>query len=509
MWLVLLATSGWAAKPKPTSPAPAAASASAGMSDAERAKAFTPWAMALAAGDKAAAADALVALIEDPGKSAVHGEAWGHLGEMYGDLGLQLSAIGAYGKAMALDPAHAEPFTPKALELVEKTHEGGLVAQALATNLALVVPQDQKNNVAILAARYHLEAGNIGPALGALMTADRTAARFEDVELLRGVVLAQQNRNNDAIAPLLTAATLGAQNERPSDWVNVANLNVARAFYGAGNYGQAIEYYDKIERSSTLWLDAQFERAWAHFRGEDVNGTLAMLFTHESPFFEDFFYPEADLLRAYALFLMCKFPDATKEMDRFAAKYEPIERELTGLTLTATDAFDDLKSYRVGAPTKIPTYVLRPFQSDRRTTDALAAVALAYEELSRVTNAPGKSGELAKALVIEQRDARIEAEGQRVLRRLADAKADLAEMLQGMEITRLDLLSLEAQMYERAAATGTLDYGEHVGRLRELSRTKKGFRVWPWQGEYWADEVGWYVFTSRPDCPESMARGEN
>jgi tetratricopeptide (TPR) repeat protein len=508
MWLLFLATASWSAKEK-GGPAPAPTTQAPSMSDADRAKAFTPWAMALAAGDRAAAADALVALIDDPTKSSVHGEAWGHLGEMYAELGLDLAAIGAFGRALALDPAHSSPFTPKALALVEKTREPGLVAEALANNLAIQVPPEQKNAATVLAARYQLDRDGYGVALGILMTGNKSTPGFEEVELLRGITLAQQDRNNDALVPLLTAATLGVQNERSADWVNVANLDLARAFYAVGNYGQAIEYYAKVERSSNYWLDAQFERAWAHFRGDDVNGALAMLFTHRGVFFEDFFYPEADLLRAYSLFLMCKFPDATKEMDRFAAKYQPIQQELAGLTLTPTEAFEDVRAFREGQTTRVPAYVLRPFQYESRFSDATTAVKLAYDELSRVSNAPGRSADLAKELIITQRDTRVTREGQRVLARLDRAKADLVSMLEGIEITRLDLLSLEAQMYERAAATGTLDYGQQVGRLRELSRTKKGFHVWPWEGEYWADEVGWYVFNARPDCPESMSRGEN
>ena len=45
-------------------------------------------------------------------------------------------------------------------------------------------------------------------------------------------------------------------------------------------------------------------------------------------------------------------------------------------------------------------------------------------------------------------------------------------------------------------------------RLRDLKKAKRGYRVWPWQGEAWADELGWFVFSARPDCPATMARGD-
>ena len=113
------------------------------------------------------------------------------------------------------------------------------------------------------------------------------------------------------------------------DFRNVVELNLARAYYAAQNWGRAIQYYGMVDRGSTYWPEAQFEIAWAHFRGEDMPGSLARLHSLQSPFFgDDWYFAEADLLRIYALFMMCKFPDASDRADVFAEKYEPIADEL-------------------------------------------------------------------------------------------------------------------------------------------------------------------------------------
>jgi hypothetical protein len=79
-------------------------------------------------------------------------------------------------------------------------------------------------------------------------------------------------------------------------------------------------------------------------------------------------------------------------------------------------------------------------------------------------------------------------------------------MLDNVEITKLDILNFEQQLYEKAAATGKLDYGDRIGELRK-ARKQRGTRVWPYEGEFWADELGYYRYDVRPDCPESMAVG--
>lgn len=480
----------------------------AALSDAQRAAEFTAWATALAKGDRDAATSALIALLDDPSKADVHGEAWARLGEIYAEMDLSLAAIGAIGKGIALDAAHTSAQVPKALALVEEAREGGLVAAALGNNVGVAVDPASRNRLAVVAARQQIEVGGYQAAIAILMMGDKNQPGFEDVELLRGVALSQQDQHSAAVAPLLTAAALAVQNGRDQQYIDTVNLNVARTYYSSGNYGQAIAWYAKVSRSSDHWLDAQFERAWAHFRGNDINGALAMLYNHDAPFFTDYFWPEVDLLRSYSLFVMCKFKDATTEMDQFAAKYQTIEQELAAISLSPTEAFEDVRAFREDEQTRIPEYVLRPFRHEKRLDDAFAMEERAKDELRKAEKLGGRASEIAVELISSQRDARIRTEGERVLKRVAAARSELASMLEGIEITRLDLLNLETQMYERAAATGVLEYGNHIEQLRKLRKEKRGFRVWPWQGEYWADELGWFVFSARPDCPDSMARGE-
>ena len=96
------------------------------------------------------------------------------------------------------------------------------------------------------------------------------SSHYVDAQHLKGVVLSTQGRYNDALAPLLTAAAM-ADN---ADDMDLIHLNLGRAYFGAGNFPRSIEYFAKVSRPSPHWLEAQFERAWAHFRLEDVSGAV-------------------------------------------------------------------------------------------------------------------------------------------------------------------------------------------------------------------------------------------
>jgi tetratricopeptide (TPR) repeat protein len=507
---LLLGSPAGAAPKAPAAPAPAmpATPAPVSMTEDERASLFGGWATALGTGNREAAAEALITILHDETKAPAHGEAWGRLADLLDQMGYPMAAVGAYGRAFTLDAPRNAPSLEKAIALTEKVHDDGPLAEALSKNVGIPAEGATKNQMVSMAARTQLEHDEVGLALAILALGDSSAPGFEDVSMLHGIVLAQQQRYGDAIEPLQIAQTAGVQHKRGEEFANLAALNLGRAYYADGNYGLAIASNASVSRASPHWLEAQFERAWAHFRGNDMNGALAMLFNLDAPFFEDDFHPEADLLRAYSLFIMCKFTDATAEINAFQARYEPMNAQLASVSMSPEEAYADAAAFVAGGEQhKLPTWVLDPFRTDQRFLEGIDAAAFADAELARVDQLPGELATVAKNLVTAQRAARVRSEGQRVLDRVDDARSQMTSMLAGIEITRLDLLNLESQMYSRAAATGVLDYGNRAEKLRDLRKRKTGFQVWPFEGEYWADELGWYVFDARPDCPESMARG--
>jgi len=476
------------------------------MSAEEKAAAISGPAAALASGNVQQAGDQLFAIIGDPSKAPVHGAAWAMLAGLYEKEGVQIPATLAWSKALELDPETYADKVLHAAELASNIGDDGDLAPVLGNNVALAKDGAARNQLARIAGRYHLRRGNYGPALGALLMGDKDAPGFAEVELLRGVVLAQQQRYNDAIAPLLTAQTAFAGQPDGAKLAEAATLNVARAYYAAEDWGQAILWYSKVGRTSDHWLEAQFERAWAHFRAEDMNGALGLLMNHGAPFFDDWYFPEQDLLRAYSMFLICKFPDASREMDAFAEKYQGVQGELDQVAgLSPQQAFDDVKAFRAGQTTQIPGYILLPFRGEDRYGEAIRFVGVADAELSKAESIPGTAGAEARKMIEQRRQSRIEEEGQRAIDKVEAARTQLADMLQSIEITKLDLLSLEQQMYERAAATGVLDAGG--GRKKRDKQVRKGFREWDWQGEYWADELGWYVVNTAPECPAELTKG--
>ena len=469
--------------------------------DAEWAEAFEEFDIAMARGNSTLAADALVAMLEDPLKEVFHPEALHNLGDVLLALDLPYGALNAYASALSAGDAAPVPAVNKALTVANDLGDLALLEPVFGANVGLNVSGEAQASMAWLAARQNFRDGQLGVTLGILALITKDSAHYVDAQHLKGIVLSTQGRYTDALAPLLTASAM-ADNEESLDLIH---LNVGRAYYGAGNYPRAIEYFAKVRRESPQWLEAQFERAWGHFRLEDVSGAVGILLTHLSPWFENGYHPEGHLLQTYSLFLLCKFPSANVEIDAFRTKYLPVNAQLEAALMRsdAASVFNQTRGLLTGERSDVPAQMLAPYLKEARFLTAISAVEKAESELSRLRNVSANPfASKVTEWVSSRKQALIQSEGQRIKGYLEGQANALGTMLTDTEIARLDILRLETQLYEQAAAIGQMADARKLAQ-RNL-RVPRGQQRWAFQGEYWADELGYFRVTAVPECPSSL-----
>jgi len=472
--------------------------------DAEWAEAFEAYDIAMARGNTTQAADALVALLQDEEKADFGPEALHNLGDLLLSLDLPYGALSAYTEALKAGEKAPVPAVNKALDVANQLGDLAILEPIFGGNVGLNVSGEARASMAWLAARQNFREGKLGVTLGVLALINKDSKHFVDAQHLKGVVMSTQGRYTDALAPLMTAAAM-AEDEETLDLIH---LNLGRAYFGANNFPRSIEYYAKVRRPSPHWLEAQFERAWAHFRIEDVTGSVGLLLTHLSPWFESTYMPEAHLLQTYSLFLLCKFPSANQEIEAFRSKYLAVSAQLEASLMRGDDSaiFEQARGLLDGKRTDVPAQMLVPYLTEARFLTAVSAVNKADEEISRLRNV---SANPFSALVMEWVSSRrvqlIQSEGARIKSYLQSQANALTSMLSDTEIARLDILRLETQLYEQAASLGQMAEAARLAQ-RKL-RVPRGQESWPFQGEYWADELGYYRVTAVPQCPESLMVG--
>jgi tetratricopeptide (TPR) repeat protein len=509
----LCATSAWAgpkkATPKePEKPPTAAEPVELTKKEVKvREKAFATYDSELASGSKTRAADALVAIVDDPALAEFHGEAYAKLGDILAELDLKYSALCAYEQAFeTATDTNVDDVSlrvPKAIEIAHKVGDVAILQKPFAANLGLARTDDVRGEMAYLAAKETIRSGQWGTASAILKMVKEGDPLWADAEVLNGIVLNQQARHEEALRAFDTASRAGQG--RDARWQDSLQLNTARTWYGAGNYPRAIEAFSRVSRSSDFWPDAQFERAWAHFRVDDFNGALGQLLPFDSAFFAKWYFPEADLLRIYSMFLLCKFPEAESQMAHFKEKYAPVHDKLKAWdSHSNAETFDAAKLYaQKGKLTELPEMIWRPWADEERFTASMAAVKSADDELKRMKSvAANPFSDRAKEWLTARRDGLVEAEGGRIKERFSAQESELGEMLANSELFILDILRMKQQMYEQSAITGKeLEAAKSVKRTE---RIRKGYAEWPFEGEFWEDELGYYKVDVTAECPASM-----
>lgn len=291
-------------------------------------------------------------------------------------------------------------------------------------------------------------------------------------------------------------------------------MQLARIHYGARQNRSAIFYYGKIERGGSQWLESLFEAAWAHYRVGQYDQALGNLVTLASPFFSNEYFPEALILKAVIYFENCRYPEALAIVREFEANYGPVQESLQRLVARQLPAeqyfsvFDQLrakqKAHQQLTPSdRVMERVLNLALTDTDLKKAVDAMSEIEREMESLTDrgAAFNASNLANALFAQlklQRETLRAKSGA-----IAQAKLELElEQLRTMRSNGLrikfDTVSKEKEFLELKLASG----GERatVRNVQLRYAVPDEYLYWPFDGEFWRDELGTYQSTLTKGC---------
>jgi hypothetical protein len=299
---------------------------------------------------------------------------------------------------------------------------------------------------------------------------------------------------------------------------DLAYLSMARTYYSASikldpetnapsvdstKLSAAVKYWNQIDSSSEYWLDALFEESWAYFMAGQYPKALGNIHSLQSPYFPGAFYPEAEILKAVIYFSNCNYEAATTVVARFNKRYVPIQDELKKVLARfkgeqqAEPFFKFLISVRKGQA-DLPGSVkgiVEGSLSDRQLLRNIEYVRVLDEEMSRFQqgSASFKSSALGtqvqEALKIA-RDLAVQNAGDLAKARYERNLEELDEHLRNGEKILIDITSAQRNELDSAIASNQVSKAESkiFGRVNP----DEEHMLWPFDGEYWRDELGFY-----------------
>ena len=290
-----------------------------------------------------------------------------------------------------------------------------------------------------------------------------------------------------------------------------AYLQLARLAYQRSDDALAAKLYQRVGRGAPEWLDALFESSWAHFRRGEDEKALGNLLTLHAPFFQERFFPESFILKALVLYENCRYADARASIAEFEQRYQPLHDALVQVLrgLPGPQAAADLLARgAVGVQQAVPAAAREEVARLEQAADLRAALAGATELAQEIDSIdrrppPFRSSALVARIAPLARQARarlLETAGRKLIARLDAERTTLRELL-GQSLR----LSYEIAGRERALATSGPDSALIPQARTEPTQIEEDEELWPFQGEYWRDELGSYRYQLGRRCRRARA----
>ncbi len=281
-------------------------------------------------------------------------------------------------------------------------------------------------------------------------------------------------------------------------------VGIARTEFASGNFTAANLAYLDISKKSLVWPEILFEEAWNSFWNKDYNRTLGKLVTYKAPIFATFFNPEIDVLNALTFMEMCLFEDAKKTVDKF---YEVYGKDIEQVNKYLEDNGNNYKVYYFAAK---DVQENKP-QANDLMMNLLKAVVRdpAYGELQEAFNKSGRELEKIKSLPESGLKAALSSNLFNALTLQRDmigsfVRAGLLTHKNKIDKSFLDMTNIKLEILGRlkqetyAAVT---EEKRERGDVKYVERTSKQY-FWTFNGEFWADELGDYVFALKSECAQ-------
>lgn len=372
-----------------------------------------------------------------------------------------------------------------------------------------------------LLGRYKYRNRNYEEAISLFEKVDKKSKYFVQSQFFSGISYVQLRKSVPAVKSfqrIVQAIDDGAEGiEDEARMRDLAYLSMARTYYSASvrlddenrptidsqKLSAAVKYWNRVDVASEYWLDALFEESWAYFMAGDYPHALGNIHTLEAPYFPNSFYPEADILKAVISFTICQYDDATTTVARMKKKYEPIKKELEAVLNrfkgegNEQQFYQFLKDVRAGKANLSPTIkpVVENALSDRQLLKNLEYVKFLDEEDGRFKKAPPSfrnspvGSDVTDALNLA-RDVATRNAGSLAKERYQRNLDELNEHLRDAQKIIVDITNAERNKLDQQVVSGLVSKEE--AQTYGVVKPDDEHVLWPFDGEYWRDELGFY-----------------
>ena len=314
---------------------------------------------------------------------------------------------------------------------------------------------------------------------------------------LDGVMFLEDGELTTAMQSFQNAIITGTSNDN-EDVVELGYMALARMTAEVNAFDAALYYYNKIPTESFRHHTALYESMWAYLMKFDWDRTIGSVHTLRSPYYSDNYHAELYVVEAATYLSTCNLDAAEQAIEAFDIELSSMRgqvAEFVANTASPQEYWLALDEYYGRIDTADP--VALPIEATR--------FVLADMDFVEIRNLI-RQLRLERALL--QRDASSLANAQTLIDQI-DLDMRGKETDAGLRISNL-IMSFNAELTDwsmRAQEIGIEITSERLQQVREVSSSgvyhgdvgsttifvlAQDWQFWPFEGEYWADEVDNY-----------------
>ncbi len=368
-----------------------------------------------------------------------------------------------------------------------------------------------------------------GDVKGALDSAEKGLFQApNDNELLyaRGSLYLQTNQTDKALADFMKVyGDVGNRHVLDRDR-GMAILAIARTYYQERKWLEAIQWYREIPKDHEFFRAAQKELAWAFFRSGRFRSALGPLQSLTTPYYENFYDPETLVLKSIIYLFICKYEEMSGAISTFEKTYGPAYGAISSWLdqdPLPQDAWNEVENLfrnfstrrggkimyekrrkspkiKVGA---VPAFMIRSLLAEAdinreiKYLNRLAREKQRLRRYSRDRNAVGLVTYGNKILSLRMNSVQNRI-GQYVIDQLRSKLLEVADLQGQVDFLKYELLN-DKKEFIRNKMTEAPESSFESGNSRDFY-VQNGFYYYPFQGEYWRDEIGSYQYIGVNSC---------
>ncbi|HPV20722.1 MAG TPA: hypothetical protein PLW37_09980 [bacterium] len=306
----------------------------------------------------------------------------------------------------------------------------------------------------------------------------------------------------------------------------MAELALGELYYAAAWQAQnklamfnvALNYFSNVGRDNAQWFESLFARTWASLMIGRFDSTLGTVVTLRSPFFTDIYFPEVNIVEAVTYYNLCQYDEVNNVIDYFFGVYPDYSQKMTSWlenvsTKTGLDIYKELlKMYRdaqEGKKTELPEAVLKNILTESLFQRKYSHIKEIERELSIIENSPEAfkksviAEDVTKKMMYQLTTLRNES-GIWLVQRVQNLNGELAQLIADMRAIRFEMTDSQKAALEKEELHGK-DIKEDEGQKQQSRMNPSvpdGYYYFPFDGEYWEDELGYYFFNIENLCKE-------